>query len=53
MLTDWTEIADVDNGGARHLLSPRRRSPQHEGSPGEYTLSLAVFIPISGWMADR
>jgi MFS family permease len=21
--------------------------------PASYTLSLAVFIPISGWMADR
>ena len=27
--------------------------PQHEGRPVQQHLSLAVFIPISGWLADR
>ena len=44
---------DSEHGRASHIAGPRCGSAQYEVGAGHYTLSLAVFIPISGWMADR
>ncbi len=43
-----------EHGGAGDRGGAQGGASQHEGGSLKlYTLSLAVFIPVSGWMADR
>ena len=45
---------DSQHGGSRHCQGAYGHGPlSMKAVLASYTLSLAVFIPISGWMADR